>query len=51
MSRNVNLAVFAVLHLKKDVTFARLLGWDKGTAVNIRSAEVIFSFKTYCSVT
>ena len=32
----------AVLHLKKDVTFARLLGWDKGTTVNVSSAEVAF---------
>lgn len=28
-----------LLHLKKDVTFARLLGWDKGTTVNIHSSE------------
>lgn len=36
----------AVLHLKKDVTFARLLGWDKGTAVNIRHHEVPLSRST-----
>lgn len=30
----------AVLHLKKDVTFARLLGWDKGSVVNVAAAEV-----------
>ena len=36
----ISLAFRAVLHLKKDVTFARLLGWDKGTTVNIHSSEV-----------
>ena len=36
------------MHLKKDITFARLLAWDKGTNIDIHQADVRLHF---CSLT
>ena len=43
------------MHLKKDITFARLLAWDKGTNIDIHQADVRLhscspSSKFFCSV-
>ena len=35
------------MSLKKDVTFARLLGWDKGTNVDVHHASVSHYTVTY----